>query len=308
MRPRSRSVNPAQHFTEPPPRYSEASLVKQLEELGIGRPSTYASIISTLRDRAYVKMDRQRFMPEDKGRLVTTFLNSFFKRYVDYDFTADLEEKLDEVSDGKLDWKQLLRDFWKEFSATVGETKDLRISHVIDELEKVLAPHIFPHGETGVDPRKCPSCEDGRLNLKLGRFGAFVGCTNYPECKFTKPDRRQAGRRRCRPGGDRRCIPGTDEKITLRTGRFGPYVQLRRRRQAQAQRHCPRAPTSPKWTWRWRSSCCRCRAKSACIRKTARRSPPISAASGLTSPMTASMPRWIRPKTCSRSASTTPSP
>jgi DNA topoisomerase-1 len=219
------SINPAQHFTEPPPRYSEASLVKKLEELGIGRPSTYASIISTLRDRAYVRMDRQRFIPEDKGRLVTTFLNSFFKRYVAYDFTADLEEKLDEISDGKLDWKQLLRDFWKDFSAAVGETKDLRITHVIDELESVLAPHIFPPGEDGLDPRKCPSCEGGRLNLKLGRFGAFVGCSNYPECKFT----RQIG---AKPGeGDSGPVeiglfPDSDQMITLRTGRFGPYVQL----------------------------------------------------------------------------------
>src|SRR5689334_1876979 len=218
-------INPAQHFTEPPPRYSEASLVKKLEELGIGRPSTYASIISTLRDRAYVRMDRQRFIPEDKGRLVTTFLNSFFHRYVAYDFTADLEEKLDEVSDGKLDWKQLLRDFWKDFSAAVGETKDLKISQVIDELDHVLSPHIFPQGEDGVDPRKCPACENGRLNLKLGRFGAFVGCSNYPECKFT----RQLG---AKPGeGDTGPVeiglfPDTDQMITLRTGRFGPYVQL----------------------------------------------------------------------------------
>jgi DNA topoisomerase-1 len=218
-------VTPAQHFTEPPPRYSEASLVKKLEELGIGRPSTYASIISTLRDRAYVRMDRQRFIPEDKGRLVTTFLNSFFRRYVAYDFTADLEEKLDEVSDGKLDWKQLLRDFWRDFSAAVGETKELKLSQVIDELDQVLAPHIFPQGEDGVDPRKCPACADGRLNLKLGRFGAFVGCSNYPECKFT----RQLG---AKPGeGDAGPVeiglyPGTDEMITLRTGRFGPYVQL----------------------------------------------------------------------------------
>src|SRR5471032_58397 len=220
-----REVLPEQHFTEPPPRYSEASLVKKLEELGIGRPSTYASILSTLRDRAYVKMDRQRFMPEDKGRLVTTFLNSFFKRYVAYDFTADLEEKLDEVSDRKLDWKQLLRDFWKDFSATVGETKDLKIRDVIDELDKVLSPHIFPDGEPGVDPRKCPSCETGRLNLKLGRFGAFVGCTNYPECKFTrqigaKPGEGDAGPR------ELGLFPGTETMVTLRSGRFVPYVQL----------------------------------------------------------------------------------
>jgi DNA topoisomerase-1 len=219
---RIESINPAQHFTEPPPRYSEASLVKRLEELGIGRPSTYSSIISTLRDRAYVKMDRQRFIPEDKGRLVTIFLNSFFKRYVAYDFTADLEEKLDEVSDGKLDWKQLLRDFWTEFSATVGETKNLRITHVIDELEKVLEPHIFPPSESGVDPRKCPSCEAGRLNLKLGKFGAFIGCTNYPECRFTK----QLGASEGDAGPvDIGEDPTSGEKITLRTGRYGPYVQ-----------------------------------------------------------------------------------
>jgi DNA topoisomerase-1 len=218
-------ITPEQHFTEPPPRYSEASLVRKLEELGIGRPSTYASILSTLRDRAYVKMDRNRFLPEDKGRLVTTFLASFFKRYVAYDFTADLEEKLDEVSAGDLNWKQLLRDFWRDFSAAVGETKDLKISQVIDELDQVLGPHIFPDAGDGSDPRKCPACADGRLNLKLGRFGAFVGCTNYPECKFT----RQIG---AKPGeGDTGPVelgvyPGTDEKITLRAGRFGPYVQL----------------------------------------------------------------------------------
>jgi DNA topoisomerase-1 len=218
-------VNPAQHFTEPPPRYSEASLVRKLEELGIGRPSTYATILSTLRDRAYVRMDRGRFYPEDKGRLVTTFLNSFFKRYVAYDFTADLEEKLDEVSAGDLNWKQLLRDFWKDFSAAVGETKDLKISQVIDELDSVLSPHIFPAGEDGVDPRKCPACADGRLNLKLGRFGAFVGCTNYPECKFTrqigaKPGEGDAGPR------ELGLFPGSDQQVTVRSGRFGPYVQL----------------------------------------------------------------------------------
>jgi DNA topoisomerase I len=219
------NVNPAQHFTEPPPRYSEASLVRKLEELGIGRPSTYATILSTLRDRAYVRSDRGRFYPEDKGRLVTTFLQSFFKHYVEYDFTADLEEQLDKVSDHKLDWKKLLRDFWKDFAAAVGETKDLKIRAVIDELEGTLGPHIFPVGADGGDPRKCPSCETGRLNLKLGRFGAFVGCTNYPECKFTrqmgaKPGEGDAGPR------ELGLYPGTDQMITLRSGRFGPYVQL----------------------------------------------------------------------------------
>jgi DNA topoisomerase-1 len=221
---RVEKVNPAQHFTEPPPRYSEASLVGAMEKLGIGRPSTYASILSTLRDRAYVKMDRQRFIPEDKGRLVTTFLQSFFKRYVEYDFTADLEEKLDEVSAHKLDYKELLRDFWKDFSAAIAGTKDLRITHVIDELEAAMGNHIFPPGDEGVDPRKCPNCEGGRLNLKLGRFGAFIGCSNYPECNFTK----QLG---SKPGeGDTGPVeigedPETGDKISLRTGRFGPYVQ-----------------------------------------------------------------------------------
>ena len=218
-------VTPEQHFTEPPPRYSEASLVRKLEELGIGRPSTYASILSTLRDRSYVRLDRGRFIPEDKGRLVTTFLTSFFKRYVEYGFTADLEEKLDEVSAGDLDWKQLLRDFWRDFSAAVGETKNLKITDVINELDEILSPHIFPVTEDGVDPRKCPSCGDGRLNLKLGRFGAFVGCSNYPNCKFT----RQIGQKNGEGGGEPvelGAFPETGEMITLRSGRFGPYVQL----------------------------------------------------------------------------------
>jgi DNA topoisomerase-1 len=218
-------LKPEQHFTEPPPRYSEASLVRKLEELGIGRPSTYASILSTLRDRAYVRLDRGRFVPEDKGRLVTTFLTSFFKRYVEYGFTADLEEKLDEVSAGDLDWKQLLRDFWRDFSAAVGDTKNLKITDVINELDHILSPHIFPITEEGVDPRKCPSCGDGRLNLKLGRFGAFVGCSNYPNCKFTRQIGQKNGEGASEPvelGPD----PTTGEMITLRSGRFGPYVQL----------------------------------------------------------------------------------
>jgi DNA topoisomerase I len=219
------NVNSAQHFTEPPPRYSEASLVKKLEELGIGRPSTYATILSTLRDRAYVRQDRGRFYPEDKGRLVTTFLQSFFRRYVEYDFTADLEEQLDKVAEHKLDWKALLRDFWTNFSTAVSDTKDLKIRQVIDELDSVMGPHIFPVGADGADQRKCPNCENGRLNLKLGRFGAFVGCSNYPECKFTrqigaKPGEGDAGPR------ELGLFPGTETQVTLRSGRFGPYVQL----------------------------------------------------------------------------------
>ena len=220
-------VTPAQHFTEPPPRYSEASLVRKLEELGIGRPSTYATILSVLRDRAYVRMDRNRFIPEDKGRIVTAFLTSFFGHYVEYGFTADLEEKLDEISAGSLNWKQLLRDFWRDFSAAIGETKNLKISDVINTLDDILGPHIFPANpeKPGADPRACPTCGNGRLGLKLGRFGAFVGCSNYPNCKFT----RQLG---AKPGdviGEPKelgLFPGTEDKITLRSGRFGPYVQL----------------------------------------------------------------------------------
>src|SRR5437588_376316 len=180
----------AQHFTEPLPRYTEASLVKRLEELGIGRPSTYASILSVLRDRAYVRMDRARFVPEDKGRIVTAFLTSFFRRYVEYDFTADLEEKLDEVSAGTLAWKQLLRDFWTAFHAATEETKGLKFADVIDALNEILGPHIFPERDDGGDPRACPSCGNGTLKLKLGKFGAFIGCSNYPECRYT----RQLGR------------------------------------------------------------------------------------------------------------------
>ncbi len=218
-------VTPEQHFTEPPPRYSEASLVRKLEELGIGRPSTYATILSVLRDRAYVRMDRNRFIPEDKGRIVTAFLTSFFGHYVEYGFTADLEEKLDEVSAGALGWKQLLRDFWEGFSAAIGETKDLKISQVITTLDEILSPHIFPQGVNGDDPRKCPSCEGGRLNLKLGRFGAFIGCSNYPECRFTR-------RLGAKPGDEGDAAPRvlgvdpqTNEQIELKVGRFGPYVQ-----------------------------------------------------------------------------------
>ena len=219
-------INSGQHFTEPPPRYSEASLVRKLEELGIGRPSTYASILSVLRDRAYVKLDRGRFIPEDKGRLVTAFLATFFHRYVEYGFTADLEEKLDEVAEGTLKWKQLLRDFWRDFSAAVGETKDLKISHVIDELNEILGPHIFPPNADGTNPRVCPNCGTGELSLKLGRFGSFVGCSNYPECRFTRQLGQSNDHAAASQPRELGVDPQTDEKITLRSGRFGPYVQL----------------------------------------------------------------------------------
>ena len=216
-----------QHFTEPPPRYSEASLVKKLEELGIGRPSTYASILTVLRDREYVRMDKQRFIPEDKGRLVTAFLEQFFHRYVEYDFTAELEEQLDAVSAGKLDWKALLRAFWTDFHAAVGEIGDLRTGQVIDALNESLAPHIFPDKGDGSDPRVCPSCGAGKLSLKLGRYGSFIGCSNYPECRYT----RHIGENGDGEGGDSgdRDLgkdPVTGETVWLKNGRFGPYVQL----------------------------------------------------------------------------------
>ncbi len=213
-----------QHFTEPPPRYTEASLVKKMEELGIGRPSTYASILSVLRDRAYVRMDKNRFVPEDAGRLVTAFLEKFFARYVEYDFTADLEGKLDLVSAGDLDWKSLLADFWKDFHAQVGEIAELRMGEVLDALDVALGPHIFPANADGGDPRSCPACGAGRLSLKAGRYGAFIGCSNYPECRFTRPI---AGAGEEKAAGDRELgvDPASGHAIWLKAGRFGPYVE-----------------------------------------------------------------------------------
>jgi len=174
-----KKLNPEQHFTEPPPRYSEASLVKKMEELGIGRPSTYASIISVLQDRDYVTLDKKRFIPESRGRIVTAFLSSFFRRYVEFDYTANLEEQLDDVSEGKTEWKEVLREFWKHFNAKIAEATDLKISEVLDRLNEDLEKHIFPNG------RACPKCDDGILGLRLGKFGAFIGCSNHPDCKHT---------------------------------------------------------------------------------------------------------------------------
>ncbi|BCG94323.1 type I DNA topoisomerase [Mesorhizobium sp. 131-2-1] len=224
------AINATQHTTEPPPRYSEASLIKKLEELGIGRPSTYTAILKTLEDRDYVTIDRRKLVPQAKGRLLSAFLESFFERYVEYDFTASLEEKLDEISDGKLAWKDVLRDFWKDFSGAVDDIKELRVTDVLDALNDELAPLVFPAREDGSNPRICPKCGTGNLSLKLGKFGAFVGCSNYPECSFT----RQLGDA-ANPNGENgngedgtRLIgkdPYTAEEITLRSGRFGPYIQ-----------------------------------------------------------------------------------
>jgi len=216
-----------QHFTEPPPRYSEASLVKKMEELGIGRPSTYASILTVLRDREYVRMEKNRFVPEDKGRLVTAFLEQFFHRYVEYDFTAALEEKLDLVSSGDMDWKALLREFWQEFHAAVGEIAELRVTNVLEALNDALGPHIFPDKGDGSDPRACPTCGAGRLSLKTGKFGAFIGCSNYPECRYTR-QLAQSDEAAAQENGDRELgvDPVTGETVFLKAGRFGPYVQL----------------------------------------------------------------------------------
>jgi DNA topoisomerase-1 len=229
-----KDVLPEQHFTQPPPRFSEASLVKKLEELGIGRPSTYASIISVLQDRNYVTLTNRRFFPEDRGRLVTTFLTNFFERYVEYSFTADMEEKLDDISGGRIDWKAVLNEFWRNFSSAVEGIKELRVREVLDTLDEVLAPHFFPEPEKegDRDPRKCPTCDDGKLSLKRGKFGAFIGCSNYPECRFTRPlvtpgngdDDPFAAELEKGPkvlGVD----PETQLDVTLRKGPYGVYVQ-----------------------------------------------------------------------------------
>jgi DNA topoisomerase-1 len=198
-----------------------------MEELGIGRPSTYASILTVLRDRSYVRMEKNRFVPEDSGRLVTAFLEQFFRRYVEYDFTAALEEKLDLVSAGELDWKALLRDFWNEFHAAVGEIGDLRIGQVLEALNESLGPHMFPDKGDGSDPRVCPTCGTGRLSLKTGRYGAFIGCSNYPECRFTRPIAQDGGEESGEAVGDRELgvDPKTGRTIWLKAGRFGPYVE-----------------------------------------------------------------------------------
>jgi DNA topoisomerase-1 len=223
-----RKIEAKQHFTEPPPRYTEATLIKKMEELGIGRPSTYATTLNVLRDREYVRLEKKRLYPEDKGRLVTAFLESFFRRYVEYDFTADLEEKLDLISAGKLEWKDVLRDFWREFIAAVNDIGDLRIAQVLEALNELLGPHIFPEPQDGGDPRACPSCGNGRLSLKVGKFGAFIGCSNYPECRYTRQLADTNGEKASLAGEAK--VLGTDLEtgleVTLRTGRFGPYVQL----------------------------------------------------------------------------------
>jgi DNA topoisomerase-1 len=223
-------INVTQHTTEPPPRYSEATLIKKMEELGIGRPSTYTATLKTLEDREYVTIDKRKLVPEPKGRLLSAFLESFFERYVEYDFTASLEEKLDEISDGKLSWKEVLRDFWKDFSGAVDDIKELSVADVLDALNEELAPLVFPPREDGSNPRICPKCGTGNLSLKLGKYGAFVGCSNYPECGYTRQFTDAInGNGEAAAGEDGTKVLGKDpytaEEITLRSGRFGPYVQ-----------------------------------------------------------------------------------
>ena len=232
------AIKPEQHFTQPPPRYTEATLVKRMEELGIGRPSTYASIVTTIQDRGYVTKDKNRLIPQDTGRLVTAFLSNYFRRYVEYDFTADLEDQLDDISAGDRDYKDVLARFWRDFSAALGETADLRIGEVLEKIDEVLAPHLYPPRADGGDPRVCPVCGAGRLNLKTARSGgAFIGCSNYPECRFTRP--------LSAPDGDDATqaldgkVLGQDDgqDITLRIGRFGPYVQ-----KGEASEEVPKPP------------------------------------------------------------------
>jgi DNA topoisomerase-1 len=222
------AIRTDQHFTEPPPRYSEATLVKKLEELGIGRPSTYASTLSTLRDREYVRVDKNRFYPEDKGRLVTAFLEQFFKKWVEYDFTAALETQLDEVSAGQLDWKVLLRAFWQDFHAATQAAGELRTTAILDALNESLGAHIFPDKGDGTDPRECPLCHQGQLSLKTSRFGAFIGCERYPDCKYTRPVASPAGEDGAAESGDRELgvDPETGQPVQLKIGRFGPYVEI----------------------------------------------------------------------------------
>ncbi|MEP2943240.1 MAG: type I DNA topoisomerase [Hyphomicrobiales bacterium] len=223
------NINASQHFTEPPPRYTEATMVKRMEELGIGRPSTYAATLGVLRDRDYVTLDKKRLMPEDKGRLVTAFLENFFNRYVQYDFTADLEEKLDKVSAGNAKWRDILREFWDDFSSHVDEIKDLRVTQVLDALNEALKDHVFPEKEDGTPRRACPKCDNGEVSLKVGRYGAFIGCSNYPECKFTR-QLNQTGEGEGSGGEDDNRVLGQDPEtgldISVRKGRFGPYIQL----------------------------------------------------------------------------------
>ena len=220
-----------QHFTTPPPRFTEASLVKKLEELGIGRPSTYATIISVLQERKYVRVEKLRFIPEDRGRIVTVFLENFFRKYVEYDFTAMLEERLDDISAGEMQWKQLLSGFWNKFIKNVEDVKPLQITEVINRIDEALSYHLFPPREDGSDPRSCPDCKEGKLSVKFGKFGAFIGCSNYPTCKYTKPltdfKEEEAADTPRQPSPEDKILGEMNtQKIYLKKGPYGFYLQL----------------------------------------------------------------------------------
>jgi DNA topoisomerase-1 len=235
-----KSVTPEQHFTQPPPRYTEATLVKKMEELGIGRPSTYASVITTIQDREYVRKEKNRLFPEDKGRIVTIFLLNFFRKYVGYEFTANLEEELDDITAGERDWKNVLERFWRDFKAQIDETSELRITEVLDKLDAALAPQLYPPREDGSDPRICPLCGTGQLHLKTSRTGGFVGCGNYHECRYTRPIAGDAAE-----NGDRVLGEDGGDEISLKSGRFGPYVQ--RGEPTEDNKKPPRASLPKGW-------------------------------------------------------------
>ena len=285
-------VSAEQHFTQPPPRFTEASLVKNLEELGIGRPSTYASILQVLQDRDYVRLEKRRFIAEDRGRVVTAFLAGFFERYVQYNFTADMETQLDDISGGRAQWTEVLSRFWGAFIQAVEETKGLRIAEVIDALDADLGPHFFPVDpeQPEVDPRVCPRCGDGRLGLKLGKTGGFIGCSNYPDCRFTRPLAVVA------PGADGLGDDGAGTRDLGNDPASGQTVSCARGRTdftfSSARPKATPSPSAPRcrarWgpmtsRWRPRSACYRCPAASGMIPKRARKSAPGSAATAPTS-------------------------
>ena len=232
-----KKVDSEQHFTQPPPRYTDASLVKKMEELGIGRPSTYASILQVLINRNYVEKEKGKHIPQERGRILTAFLNNFFGKYIQYDFTADLEKKLDNVSDGKLSYKSLLKEFWDGFKPHLDKMSELERDKILEALESELTELFFPNDtsdDNGQPNRKCPTCSNGKLGLELGKYGAFIGCSNYPECKFTK----QIANHQNNDGnitndnfmpdndGVLGLDPETGLKVIIKKGPYGIYLQL----------------------------------------------------------------------------------
>ncbi|OYU01717.1 MAG: DNA topoisomerase I [Sphingomonadaceae bacterium PASS1] len=225
--PAKHAVEKTQHFTQPPPRFSEATLVKRLEELGIGRPSTYASIIQVLKDRAYVRVEKNRFFAEESGRLLTAFLERFFERYVAYDYTAGLEDQLDEISGGRANWQAFLESFWRDFKPKTAEVMEQKPSEVTAELDIFLSPYLFPERQDGTDPRLCPKCGEGRLALRGGKFGAFVACSNYPDCKYTRKFAQTGGENGEDTGPEvLGQHPETQLEVSRKSGRFGPYFEM----------------------------------------------------------------------------------